>query len=137
MNEAYDKIKDRLLEYKKKNIIVPTPKMIKTKEQIEGIRTAGVINTAILDMVGSKIKAGMSTDEINTIVHAIGAGVGNEFDATESNYGKVIIMTDADVDGAHIQTLLLTFFYRWMRELIEKGIFFSIWIFIFLSSIPV
>lgn len=69
MNEAYDKIKDRLLEYKKKNIIVPTPKMIKTKEQIEGIRTAGVINTAILDMVGSKIKAGMSTDEINTLVH--------------------------------------------------------------------
>ncbi|MBR5795219.1 MAG: type I methionyl aminopeptidase [Erysipelotrichaceae bacterium] len=69
MNVAYDKIKDRLLEYKKKNIIVPTPKMIKTKEQIEGIRTAGVINTAILDMVGSKIKAGMSTDEINTLVH--------------------------------------------------------------------
>jgi methionyl aminopeptidase len=69
MNEAYDKIKDRLLEYKKKNIIVPTSKMIKTKEQIEGIRTAGVINTAILDMVGSKIKAGMSTDEINTLVH--------------------------------------------------------------------
>src|SRR5574344_545179 len=63
-------------------------------------------------------------EEINTIVHAIGAGVGNEFDYTESNYGKVIIMTDADDDGAHIQTLMLTFFYRWMRDLIDRGMLF-------------
>jgi topoisomerase-4 subunit B len=63
-------------------------------------------------------------EEINTIVHAIGAGVGNEFDATESNYGKIIIMTDADDDGAHIQTLLLTFFYRWMRGLIDNGMLY-------------
>ena len=63
-------------------------------------------------------------EEINTIVHAIGAGVGAEFDYTESNYGKVIIMTDADDDGAHIQTLLLTFFYRWMRDLIEHGMLY-------------
>ena len=63
-------------------------------------------------------------EEINTIVHAIGAGVGNEFDHTESNYGKIIIMTDADDDGAHIQTLLLTFFYRWMRGLIENGMLY-------------
>ncbi len=63
-------------------------------------------------------------EEINTIVHAIGAGVGNEFDYTESNYGKVIIMTDADDDGAHIQTLMLTFFYRWMRDLIDNGMLF-------------
>ena len=63
-------------------------------------------------------------EEINTIVHAIGAGVGNEFDVTESNYGKIIIMTDADDDGAHIQTLMLTFFYRWMRDLIERGMLF-------------
>ena len=69
MNTAYDRIKDRLLEYKKKNIIVPTPKMIKTKEQIAGIKEAGLINTAILDMVEEKIKAGMSTDDINTLVH--------------------------------------------------------------------
>ncbi len=69
MNIAYDKIKDRLLEYKKKNIIVPTPKMIKTKEQIEGIKAAGVINTAILDMVAENIKAGMTTEDINTLVH--------------------------------------------------------------------
>ncbi len=60
-------------------------------------------------------------EELNTLVHTIGAGVGNDFAADESNYNKVIIMTDADVDGAHIQILLLTFFYRYMRGLIEEG----------------
>jgi len=86
---------------------------------------------AILPLRGKIINCEKSTitdlfknEEINTIVHAIGAGVGNEFDYTESNYGKVIIMTDADDDGAHIQTLLLTFFYRWMRDLIEHGMLY-------------
>ncbi|NLC48675.1 MAG: DNA topoisomerase IV subunit B [Tenericutes bacterium] len=86
---------------------------------------------AILPLRGKIINCEKSTvadlfknEEINTIVHAIGAGVGNEFDSSESNYGKIIIMTDADDDGAHIQTLLLTFFYRWMRELIEKGMLY-------------
>src|SRR5574344_1050482 len=60
-------------------------------------------------------------EELNTLVHTIGAGVGSDFDASESNYNTVIIMTDADVDGAHIQILLLTFFYRYMRGLIELG----------------
>ena len=60
-------------------------------------------------------------EELNTIIHAIGAGVGNEFDYTDSNYSKIVIMTDADTDGAHIQILLLTFFYRHMRALIEMG----------------
>lgn len=60
-------------------------------------------------------------EEINTLIHTIGAGVGPNFDASESNYDKVIIMTDADVDGAHIQILLLTFFYHYMRGLIEQG----------------
>lgn len=60
-------------------------------------------------------------EEINTLIYTIGAGVGANFDATESNYDKVIIMTDADVDGAHIQILLLTFFYHYMRGLIETG----------------
>ena len=63
----------------------------------------------------------IKNEEINTLIHTIGAGIGQEFDATESNYDKVIIMTDADVDGAHIQILLLTFFYRYMRGLIENG----------------
>ena len=65
-----------------------------------------------------------SNEELNTLTYAIGAGIGNEFDPTESNYGKVIIMTDADDDGAHIQVLLLTFFYRFMRPLIEAGMLF-------------
>ena len=60
-------------------------------------------------------------EELNTIIHAIGAGVGANFNVDDVNYTKVIIMTDADTDGAHIQTLLLTFFYRYMRELVEQG----------------
>lgn len=60
-------------------------------------------------------------EEINTIIHTIGAGVGNEFDIDEVNYDKIIIMTDADTDGAHIQVLLLTFFFNYMRPLFEAG----------------
>ena len=63
----------------------------------------------------------IKNEEINTLIHTIGAGIGQEFDASESNYDKVIIMTDADDDGAHIQILLLTFFFRYMRPLIEDG----------------
>ncbi len=63
----------------------------------------------------------MKNEEINTLIYTIGAGVGQDFDVQDSNYDKVIIMTDADVDGAHIQILLLTFFYRYMRPLIEAG----------------
>ena len=65
-----------------------------------------------------------ANEELNTLVYAIGAGIGPDFDPEESNYGKVIIMTDADDDGAHIQTLLLTFFYRFMRPLIENGMLY-------------
>ena len=60
-------------------------------------------------------------EELNTIIHCIGAGVGRNFNVEDIHYNKVIIMTDADTDGAHIQVLLLTFFYRFMRELIETG----------------
>ncbi len=62
--------------------------------------------------------------ELKQIEYAIGAGLGADFDPKESNYGKVIIMTDADVDGSHIQILLITFFYRFMRPLIEEGMLY-------------
>ncbi|MCK9198151.1 MAG: DNA topoisomerase IV subunit B [Bacilli bacterium] len=63
----------------------------------------------------------IKNEEISTIIHTIGAGVSKEFDIQDINYGKIIIMTDADTDGAHIQVLLLTFFYRFMKPLIEQG----------------
>ena len=83
---------------------------------------------AILPLRGKVINAEktrmeeiLKNEEINTIIYTVGAGCGSDFDVTESNYDKVIIMTDADDDGAHIQILLLTFFYRYMKPLIEAG----------------
>ncbi|WP_050635658.1 DNA topoisomerase IV subunit B [Candidatus Stoquefichus sp. SB1] len=63
----------------------------------------------------------LKNEEIATIINTVGAGIGDDFNAENSNYAKVIIMTDADTDGAHIQVLLLTFFYRYMRGLISSG----------------
>ncbi|HEO8607678.1 TPA: DNA topoisomerase IV subunit B [Streptococcus suis] len=75
-----------------------------------------VINTAKAKMADI-----LKNKEINTMIYTIGAGVGSDFTIEDVNYDKIIIMTDADTDGAHIQTLLLTFFYRYMRPLVEAG----------------
>ena len=75
----------------------------------------------VLNTSKASIEDVYKNEELNTMIYTIGAGVGADFDASESNYDKVIIMTDADVDGAHIQILLLTFFYHYMRPLIEAG----------------
>lgn len=63
----------------------------------------------------------LKNEEISTIIHTIGAGVGGDFNLDDVQYSKIVIMTDADTDGAHIQVLLLTFFYRYMKPLIEAG----------------
>lgn len=75
----------------------------------------------VLNTEKAKIEEIFKNEEINTLIHTIGAGYGNNFNIEDICYGKVIIMTDADDDGAHIQCLLLTFFYRYMKPLIENG----------------
>jgi len=76
---------------------------------------------AILPLRGKDMSDILKNEEINTMIYTIGAGVGADFSVEDANYDKIIIMTDADTDGAHIQTLLLTFFYRYMRPLVEAG----------------
>lgn len=75
----------------------------------------------VLNTQKAKLDDIFKNEEINTMIYTIGAGVGPEFHVDDSSYDKIIIMTDADTDGAHIQILLLTFFYRYMRPLIEQG----------------
>ena len=75
----------------------------------------------VINTEKAKLHDIMKNEEISTIIHTIGAGVGADFSVEDAAYDKVVIMTDADTDGAHIQVLLLTFFYRYMRPLIEAG----------------
>jgi topoisomerase-4 subunit B len=75
----------------------------------------------VINTEKAKLADIFKNEEINTIIHAIGGGVGADFEIDDINYDKIIIMTDADTDGAHIQVLLLTFFYRYMKPLIEHG----------------
>lgn len=75
----------------------------------------------VINTEKAKLEDVTKNEEIATIIHTIGAGVGPDFNLEDARYDKIIIMTDADTDGAHIQVLLLTFFYRYMRPLIEAG----------------
>ncbi|WP_204436209.1 DNA topoisomerase IV subunit B [Amphibacillus cookii] len=75
----------------------------------------------VINTEKAKLEDVFKNEEISTIIHTIGAGVGGDFNLDDVQYNKIVIMTDADTDGAHIQVLLLTFFYRYMRPLIEAG----------------
>lgn len=98
-------------------------KMARSKE----IQAILPLKGKILNVEKSSPVRSLSSEEIANIITVIGTGVGDDFDINKLRYNKIIIMTDADVDGDHIKTLLLTFFFRYMKGLIENGVIYAAW----------